>query len=72
MHKFYILLTVLLLVLAVMFFVKSNLKDQNIGEFVNTIPQTQKEPLNPLTISAMREKVYPGSDFKIEQTLNDG
>ncbi len=65
MHKLYllILLLIVLLGLVVVVIVK---KPLNQGSNIVA------EPLNPLTISAMREKVYPGSDLKIEQTLADG
>ncbi len=40
---------------------------------VNFIPEGSNLALqNPLSIEAMRSRSYPGSDIKIEQTLNDG
>ena len=32
----------------------------------------QKQPLNPLSIEAMRQRSYPGSNIVIEQTLEPG
>jgi uncharacterized protein len=36
------------------------------------MPTATATPLDPLTIAAMREAQYPGSDIKIEQTLKAG
>ena len=37
-----------------------------------SVPLIPKNSLNPLSIEAMRQKVYPGSDLVIEQTLTPG
>lgn len=43
-----------------------------LGEYKKSLFKTSKESLNSLTISAMREKTYPGSEIKIEQVLEVG
>jgi uncharacterized protein len=35
-------------------------------------PTATPKPLNPLSIAAMRQRTYPGSDITIEQTLDAG
>lgn len=71
MRKLYILSVVAVLILVVTIIALRNFKIQSSGVF--TKPATQeKKDLNSLTISAMRARVYSGSDLKIEQTLSDG
>lgn len=39
---------------------------------LNSLPTPSIVPLHPLSIVAMRERVYPGSQLTIEQQLSDG
>lgn len=63
---------ILFLVLGFVLFQRS--AHQNSNTQIAALPQTliTPTPLDPLTIQAMREKSYPGSDITIEQTLPDG
>lgn len=65
MHKKYFILvfSILVLVTIILF--------QNQDKQVLS-PVIPKESPDPLTISAMRARSYPGSDLKIEETLSDG
>lgn len=69
MHKKYIFLA-LLLILGIVIFLKKDSINLESVKVANT--QTQKQILDPLTIVAMRERSYLGSDLKIEETLEDG
>lgn len=67
-----VLLTVFLLLVVAGLFVKNYLVNPNGQGVVNLIPPTQKQPLDPLSIAAMRDRQYSGSDLKIEENLADG
>lgn len=70
MHKRYVFLLLLLLVL-VGFFIQRNFLGNKVSiKPVNPVVQVENQ--EPLTISSMRAKDYPGSDLKIEETLEDG
>lgn len=69
MHKkTLIILIVILFLIGVGVLIKNNATR---GKAVNSIKPVQNQPLNPLAIEAMRGRNYPGSDLKIEQTLED-
>ena len=61
--KFFLFSAVLILIILAGIFIKNNFKSQSGAAKAN--------PVNPLTITAMRARNYPGSDLKIEQTLPD-
>lgn len=61
--KFFLFSAVLILIISTGIFIKNNFKSQSGAVVAN--------PVNPLTITAMRARNYPGSDLKIEQTLSD-
>lgn len=66
----FLTIIVLLLIVAVLLLLVHTPAPKNIPQVSKLIPSVV--PLNPLTIQAMRQKVYPGSDITIEQTLPDG
>lgn len=66
------ILLILLGLVAAAILVKNNLLNQGTQKVTSQIPSAQKQPLDSLTIAAMRARNYPGSDLKIEQTLADG
>ncbi len=73
MHKRSIFIFLILLgFVAAAFFVKNNLPGRSGQEATSSIPSVQKQPLDFLTIAAMRARGYPGSNLKIEETLADG
>ncbi len=71
MKRRIIILTIIFLALVVSTFI-SQLKSKNSPPNNQNISAPIKQNLNPLTIEAMRQRSYPGSDIKIEQTLPDG
>lgn len=70
MHRIFIFLTVVLLVILIIIFAR-NFKSQN-DSVANPVSQTEKPSSNSLMITSMRARDYPGSDLKIEETLQDG
>jgi len=69
MNKY--LLLVIAFIGAILLIGKLNL-NQRLAQ-TSSIDKALPTPLpNPLTIAVMRQKTYPGSDLKIEQTLADG
>ena len=54
------------------FFLLFNSSKKPTGSNVSIIPPVSKNAEDPLSISAMRQKSYPGSDLSFEQTLNPG
>jgi len=67
--KAIILIMVIVLVAICLNLVRKQARDLAVGGNFGQVVQTQE---NPLTIKAMRQKSYPGSDLKIEQTLKPG
>lgn len=65
MFKKILILLLILLALFLLIFLRN--QDKKV-----LIPMTPKEAQDPLSISAMRARSYPGSDLKIEETLADG
>ncbi|MBI2315293.1 alpha/beta fold hydrolase [Candidatus Daviesbacteria bacterium] len=69
MKKVPLLLAIFLLLFAVVFIKNYS---NNKKESINPVAQIENGQQDPLTISAMRAGVYPGSNLKIEETLEDG
>ncbi len=68
MKKYTLVIEVLCIVAIAVFAAKIKLPT-----ILQSIPKVEiKQSLNPLTIQAMREKNYPGSDIRIEETLPEG
>lgn len=68
-----IFILVLFISLLLVLFTKDKLGNKFTSGVSNVFSTpTPGEPLNPLSIKAMRERSYPGSDIVIEQTLSDG
>ncbi|HSX19264.1 MAG TPA: hypothetical protein VLE91_03970, partial [Candidatus Saccharimonadales bacterium] len=63
-----IILVAILILGAVYLFVK---KPQIVQQATSVVDKVQSAA-NPLSLSAMRSKDYPGSDLVVEQTLADG
>jgi dipeptidyl aminopeptidase/acylaminoacyl peptidase len=72
MNKQYLIIIILVIVILTGGFVFLREKSVQKKQIVNSekVKQSEKE-LDPLTIAAMRNKDYPGSDLVIEQTLSD-
>lgn len=71
MSKKYIILTLIIVVIAAVLLIRSSVKEQT-ASTEKPATQKQSQTLESLTITAMREKAYPGSELKIEETLEDG
>lgn len=68
--KIIFLTIVILLVFFAGVSLHSKIAQKNIPEVVQNI--VQPIPNNPLQISYLRKRTYPGSDLKIEETLSEG
>ncbi|MCL5784891.1 MAG: alpha/beta fold hydrolase [Patescibacteria group bacterium] len=64
----------LIILISVIFFIQKVFTVKKFPEKTITpfLPPQQSEQTNPLQISQMRSRSYPGSDIAIEQTLADG
>src|SRR5437868_7185046 len=71
---FFAVFILLCVVVAVVLLWKENTTDKTVQKLKQSVQVAIKSQtsLNPLTIEAMRQKQYPGSDITIEQTLADG
>ncbi len=72
MKRIIIFLVVILLLLIAFFIFKNNRVSNSLITVKKILPTPTLTVSNPLQIQAMRERSYPGSDIKIEQTLPDG
>lgn len=73
MSKVKTIIIILILILVVFILLKNYLfTNQKTQIFSNIQEPSQITEQNPLSISVMRKKSYPGSDITIEQTLEDG
>lgn len=70
--KFVILSVAVLSLVLTWLFIKNNLLEVSEQTTVSPTSSAQNPLLDPLTIAAMRSRVYPGSDLRIEETLPDG
>lgn len=70
MRKIYFFLIAVAVILTAVI-INNDSKNQNSGKIINAV-KTEQQTLNLLSITAMREKSYPGSDIKIEEALADG
>ena len=64
-----LVLFIIFVVLVLILFLANNKKNSSSQSV--SIKQINNKVLNPLSIQAMREKVYPGSEITVEQTLSD-
>lgn len=71
MTKYFLISCGLFLVI-VIFFVIVTRSTFTVSQPQNIVVKQQDQTLNPLSVQAMREKVYSGSDITIEQTLVPG
>ncbi len=70
--KFAILVMAVLSLVLMGLFIKNNLSEESNETVASPTPSAQKPLPDSLTIAAMRARVYPGSDLKIEETLSNG
>lgn len=70
MKKYILLMFFLIGILLTIYFINKN-PQQNSAKKNSPTPN-QQTSLNPLSIEAMRQRSYPGSDIVIEQTLDPG
>lgn len=73
MRKYFIILIFALFLLGGLVYYQSSQRQATNSN--NSTPQptpSVQAPANPLAISVMRQKTYPGSDLKIEQKLSPG
>ena len=70
MKRIYLLVFIFLLTVVVIAYV--NFKSRPASVKRNNLLPTSPVVLNPLSIEAMRQKTYPGSNIAIEQTLESG
>ena len=62
---------VVILVTVVAGFIRSN-RSATSSTNETSVQKTVTPPLDPFTIEALRQRSYPGSEIKIEETLPDG
>jgi dipeptidyl aminopeptidase/acylaminoacyl peptidase len=66
------LLAIILIFIVFILMAYSLISKNQVDQAMEIIKNPVSQPLNPLSIQAMREKRYPGSNLIIESTLADG
>ena len=71
MNKWIILTLITVVLILTGYFLKKSNFNNSQPKYTPT-PKKTEEGLNPLTIEAMKKRSYPGSEMKIEQSLDKG